>query len=392
MVSFKKIGVYLYMQTPFTFGRTVRDRSFTNREKETQKLISNFENRVNTILISPRRWGKSSLVEKAASKVEGKKIRIIMLDLFPIRNEEEFYLLFSKAVIKATSNKVEEWLATGKKFMKQISPKFSVSSESGQDFDISFDWATVKANYKELLQLPEKIAKEKNIQLVICMDEFQNIGSFDEPELFQKRLRSEWQHQQNTTYCLYGSKQHMMMELFEKQSNPFYKFGEIMYLQKIEEKNWVKYITESFDRTNKFISPELALDLARTVKCHPYYVQQLSHLTWINTVKKANAEMLKESTEELLDQNAILYHKDTEDLSSTQLNFLKALASGESALSSKDIIDRYNLGTSANVNKIKETLLKREIIDIQMGKAEFVDPAFELWFKKNILKMNLFRS
>lgn len=380
------------MQTPFAYGKTVRALHFTNRENDSKKLRSNFENGINTTLISPRRWGKSSLVEKVAGQVNSKKLVVVNMDLFPIRNEEEFYTFFSTAVIKATSNKVEVWMELAKKYLKQISPKFTVGIDPINDFEITLEWESVQKNYKEILALPEKIAKEKNIKLVICIDEFQNIGNFNEPDLFQKRLRSEWQHQQNVTYCLYGSKQHMMMQLFEKQSMPFYKFGEIMYLQKIEEKYWIRYITLAFERTKKSITAELASQIANMVKHHPYYVQQLAHLTWITTEKTATKKIIEQATDDLLNQNAILYFKDTENLSSTQLNFLKAVASNVEALSSKESINKYNLGTSANVTKIKETLLKNEIIDIQMGKVVFIDPAFELWFKKNILKQELFKK
>jgi hypothetical protein len=378
------------MQSPFTYGRTVRELNFTNRHKEIQRLKSNFENKINTTLISPRRWGKSSLVEKVAKQVNGKKFRVIVMDLLPVRNEEEFFNTFSTAVIKATSNKMEEWMALANMFMQRINPKFSLGIDPVNDFEIKLEMDEVKKNYHEILQLPEKIALEKKMNIIVCIDEFQNIGNFDDPGLFQKRLRSEWQHQQNVTYCLYGSKQHMMMQLFEKQSMPFYKFGEIMYLEKIDEKHWTTFITESFERTNKTISQSLALQIAQSVKSHPYYVQQLSHLTWINTVKKATTEIVSKAVEDLVDQNAILYFKDTEDLSDTQLNFLKAVAGEATALSSKETINRFQLGTSANVNKVKATLLKREIIDIQSGKVVFIDPAFELWFRKNILKRHIF--
>ncbi|HYG50664.1 MAG TPA: ATP-binding protein, partial [Flavobacteriales bacterium] len=367
-----------------------RNAYFTNREKDAAHLKSNFENRVNTMLISPRRWGKSSLVEKVASQVNGKKIKVIILDLFPVRTEEEFFSLFSTAIIKATSNKVEGWIENAKLFLKQMRPKFTLGLDPVQDFEIILDWDDTPKNYKDVLSLPERIAKAKNIKIVVCIDEFQNIGNFDQPLAFQKRLRSEWQHHEYTTYCLFGSKQHMLMQFFERQSMPFYKFGEIMYLPKIEEKHWIKFITGAFERTGKSIAPQLAALIANTVKLHPYYVQQLAHLTWITTSKKATIESIHAAAENLLNQNGILYYKDTEELSATQLNFLKAVASGVTELSSKDTIRKFNLGTSANVNKIKEALLKREFIDLQMGKVVFIDPAFELWIKRTILKRSLF--
>src|SRR4051812_17308574 len=125
------------MRTPFNFGRTVRQTVFTNREAETKRLASNFLNQVNTIIISPRRWGKSSLVEKVASQVRSKSVKVIIIDLFGIRTEEEFYQSLANETIKATSSKMEEWMLLGKKFLKNISPKFTVELGEKQSFDLS---------------------------------------------------------------------------------------------------------------------------------------------------------------------------------------------------------------------------------------------------------------
>lgn len=376
------------MQTPFNFGRTVKTEFFTNREQEVKKLSSNFENRINTTIISPRRWGKSSLVEKVANQVKSKTLKIARIDLFGLRTEEEFYNALATAVIKVTSTKTEEWLETGKKFLKNITPKFTVNLGEEQNFSMQLDIDAIKKYYKDLLDLPEKIAKEKNIDIVICIDEFQNISSFEYPEAIQKKLRSVWQHHERVTYCLYGSKQHMMMELFNKQHNPFYRFGELMYLPKIAEAKWVNFITRQFQKTKKEISSAQAAKISQTVKYHPYYVQQLSHLVWINTDKKVDEAILKQSTQELLDQNAILYFKEAEELNNTELNLLKAISSKETQLSSVGTIQKYKLGTSANVTKTKKNLVYKEIIDIQQGIAEFVDPVFELWFLQHIKNTN----
>jgi hypothetical protein len=150
----------------------------------------------------------------------------------------------------------------------------------------------------------------------------------------------------------------MMTELFIRQSKTFYKFGELMYLDKIATAEWVTFIVQQFEQTKKKISPELAMQIAVAVKNHSYYVQQLSHLVWIKTNKTATAEILEASITDLLDQNAILYSWDTESLTGAQFNFLKALAQGiNSLLSSKNIISQYQLGTSANVLKIKKAFI-----------------------------------
>ena len=102
--------------SPFVFGSVVSTNSFTNREKEAEKLYNNLVNGVNTIIISPRRWGKSSLVEKVIGivKKKEKNTKTLILDLFAVSNEEEFLEVFAREVIKASSGKWQEWVTIGK--------------------------------------------------------------------------------------------------------------------------------------------------------------------------------------------------------------------------------------------------------------------------------------
>lgn len=373
------------MKSPFLFGRTVSEEDFTNRVKEIQHLKANFENQVNTILISPRRWGKSSLVRKVVQKTYSRKLKIVQLDLLGIRDEDEFYKILATETIKATGNKLEEWLQACKRFFKQLSPKISLGKDPMQDFDITFEWQDLERNYKEILNLPEIIAQQKNIHIVVCVDEFQNIGTFRNPLLFQKRLRSEWQHHRHVCYCLYGSLQHMMVELFEKQSMPFYKFGDLVYLPKISRKDWVSFIVHKFSETGKIISASLADKIANAVQDHSYYVQQLSHMVWIGTGKKVTGAVVDEALDTLLEQNAILYTRDTESLAATHLSYLKALSDGiHTGLSTKASIDKYRFGTSASVTKAKRALVNKELIEERKGGSYFLDPVYALWFKKFI--------
>ena len=378
------------MESPFLYGKTVSEEAFTNRSADIARLTGNLRHHINTILISPRRWGKSSLVKKVGVDLHTRSTRIIHIDLLSIRNEEEFYKLFAAETIKATSNKLTEWIQTGKEFFKHIVPKISVGADPLNDFEISFDWKELEKNYREILNLPQQIAKKKKLHIIICIDEFQNLDNFKEPGLFQKRLRTEWQHHRDVTYCLYGSRQHMMAGLFEKQSMPFYKFGDVLYLPKIDRGDWINFIRGRFASTKKNISEELANRIAAVMEDHSYYVQQLSYLVWVSTSKTVAKETVEKALETLLEQNALLYTRDTEELTNVQHNFLKALASGiHKGLSSREVVHEYRLGTSANVLKIKKALIQKELIDDSGGNIFFLDPAYQLWFQKNILQKDI---
>ena len=121
------------------------------------------------------------------------------------------------------------------------------------------------------------------------------------------------------------------------------------------------------------------------MKCHPYFVQQLSHLVWINTQTVADPAIIAASTQELIDQNGILYFQLSENLNNSELKLLRAIHAGEKQLSSKDTIAAYRLGTSASVIKAKRTLFEREILDDTEAVPAFLDPCFELWFAQNLL-------
>lgn len=376
------------MNLPFKYGKIIDDDFFVNRTEEINYIKKNIESKINLTLISPRRWGKSSLVSKIARDIskENKEIRFCFIDLFNTRSEQEFYDYFATEVLKASFSKWEERIENAKMFFKQILPKFSFGIDPNEQFSVSFDWESIAKNPQEILDLPEIISKTKNIQLVICLDEFQNLSFFDDPLDFQKKARSAWQKHQNCSYILYGSKRHMMTELFENKSMPFYKFGEILFLSKIDNSHWQSYIQEKFKQSKKEIPKEIAGILAQKVENHSYFVQQLANAVWLETNKKCTIENIDEGLNKLLLQYELFFSKEIDSLTNLQLNILKAIAMDEKELSSKRTIKKYNLSSSASVNRSKEALVQKEIIDIFNKEIEFLDPLLKIWIKKIFTK------
>ena len=368
--------------SPFIYGTTVSIHSFTNRETESARLQSNLLNGINTTIISPRRWGKSSLVEKVISDIhiKNKKNKTILIDLFSISSEEAFLEIFAKEVIKASSPKWQEWMGSGLEFFKKLLPKLSLGIDPNTDFSLSFDWHELKKNSDEVLNLPEVIAKKKGIKFIICLDEFQNLANFKDYLNFEKKLRSCWQRHKSVTYCLFGSKRHMMTDIFNNPSKPFYRFGDIMLLQKIKTEKWISFITSSFKATGKQIDDKTAEYIPLIMKNHSWYVQQLAHYIWNLTHKKANVIELNAALKELINANSPLYQRETETISSTQINLLKAVAKKETQFTSTKVMQKYFLGTPRNVSKNKTILINNDIIHEVSQVFEFVDPAFELWF------------
>ena len=370
------------MEAPFVFGKLVEGNNFINREKETNHLKVNFESGINTILISPRRWGKSSLVNHIVEqlKTENQELRFCFIDLFNVRSEPEFYGYFATRLIQVTSTKWEEWINNGKKYISGLIPQFNFGIDPINDFKISFDWKELKKSPDDILELPQRISQEKNIRIIVCIDEFQNIANFDESVAFQRKLRSIWQKHQSVGYCLYGSKRYMLTEIFESKSMPFYKFGETVFLKKISEKYWTDYIVQQFFDTGKSISPELSGQIASLMENHPYFVQLFAKNVWLNTDVTCNLSILESTLEELLIQNSLMFQRELDNLTNKQINFLKALVDGVTQFSSKDALSTYDIGVQGIIKRIKSSLENREIIDLWGEKIEFIDPLFKLWF------------
>ena len=212
------------------------------------------------------------------------------------------------------------------------------------------------------------------------------MSEFDNPLDFQKKLRSHWQLHQNVTYCLYGSKRHMLMEVFSSPSMPFYKFGDIIFLEKIKEEEWIKFITDRFADTGKSISEDDAKSIARLCENHPYYVQQLSQQVWLRKGSTHDQNIVIQAFEDLVMQLSMLFQILTDDLTMRQLNLLSAILKEEDKLTSQQVLLDYNLGTSANVIKIKKTLHDKEIIDTIGKKISFNDPLYRYWLKNYFFK------
>ena len=371
------------MENPFFFGKAAEGAYFTDRKEDARHLTANLTHGINTILISPRRWGKTSLVKKVISDIDSPDIKIVYVDVFQCKSESGFYHAFATAVIKQTTSKLEEWVEMAKTFLSNISPKFSFGSDPLNDFSLSFEWSPEDNTALDILQLPQKIATKKGIRLVVCLDEFQQVADFSDPVTFQKKLRSVWQHQQDVTYCMFGSKRHLLENIFNDKSMPFFKFGDMIFLEKISTEEWVSYICDKFHSTGKTISPELAACICETVDNLSSYVQHLAWIIWYKSGETVTRKDVMSSIDDLLEQNKVFFQREVELLSELQLNFLRAVANGVSqGFSRKDVIRKYRLESSANVNSIKKSLLKKDLIDIDGRIVTFNDSLFKLWLKR----------
>lgn len=370
------------MRKPFVFGVAVEEEHFVGRSKEISMLENNFKYGVNTILLAPRRMGKTSLVKRVAKEIQSEEIKVIHLDIFSCRNEYDFLNMFAAAILKQTSSQMEEWMQNARDLLSRIVPQLNFSPAPAQDYSISLG-ITPKTT-EDVLNLPELIAQKKGVHLIICIDEFQQVGEFPDSLYVQKWMRSVWQHQQNVSYCLYGSKKNMMTSLFQQRSKPFYKFGTTTELGTIPVEDWIPYLCRQFKSEDRILSEDMAERICNMVELHSSYVQQFAFNVLVCTPigKSVTEEAFSQAYENLLDENTSLFQEKTESLTSYQLNFIKAILSDvHKDFGMAATRDKYNLGSHSNIARIKTALIEKELIESRSDGLYIADPVMRQWLK-----------
>lgn len=373
------------MEQPFIFGVPAEDSHFIGREKEIARLESNFNYGVNTVLMSPRRWGKTSLVKRVARSEKVEDSIIIQMDIFACRSEYDFYNTFSSAILKQSASKIEELMELARGFIERLVPKLSVSPGPGAEYSVSLGITPKTHSPEEVLSLPEIIAQRKKCKMVICIDEFQQVGEFPNSLEVQKRFRGVWQHQKHVSYCLYGSKLHMMTKLFLKKSYPFYKFGEVLNLEPIPLQTWTPYIQGRFNAFGKQISGEFVQRICETVEYQASYVQQLAYSVLLLSDKEVTEESFGMAVNDLLAQNSNVFIEQTQSLTTYQLNFLRAVMDGvSSGFGEASVRERYNLGSTSNITRLKKSMIDKELVELTPKGIILGDPVLKLWLKRVI--------
>jgi uncharacterized protein len=372
------------VKNPFKYGELIQDAAFCNRRVEIKRIHQAFKDAQSLILISPRRWGKSSLIDVAVDRYKGKH-RVAKLDCFGITSEEQFLETYLKIILKASHTQLQDFTATAKKFISAIIPYLSFSIGDNDEVKVSLQLKGNPVDLDVVLDLPQKIAREKGIRFVVCIDEFQKIHDWPTGKAMLEKLRSCWQRHPDVCYCLYGSKRHLMANLFSDSSQPFYKFGETIFLNKIEREEWTQFLVDQFQATGKTISAEVAGMIVDRTRRHSYYVQYFARLCWSEAGSVVTPQHMENAWSNLLNDHLPLFRQTAANLTTYQVNYIRAFCAGEKQFSSQRVMRDYNLGSPGNIQRIEKTLEDQEIMNFFADEQELAEPYFEPLFRRYFL-------
>ena len=376
------------MENPFIFGEIVKQRHFVDREKELQNLIRDLADGQKLFLLSPRRFGKSSLVSLALLKLEKRHIRTVNITVSSYANYEQFLEKFAERVLRAAGpwDRVKGLVG---RFIQRVQPTITFNPLNGET-SISFSrfaGADPSVLAADVFAMPAEMAKNGGFRMAICLDEFQQIELFGGPAV-ENVLRNEVQRQRNIGYVFSGSQPSLMEEILSA-GRPFHKAGPTIFLDKIPAEAWREFIKIQFRNRRRKISGEALNRLVDAADLIPYDVQRIAHELWDYAELRNKAALDVPDVDavigELVRGQAEYFERLWEQLTSRQRAVLQALSQqGPADLHSQAGREQYRLGPASTVQKALQALDSQDIIDRYHGDYFFVDPLFANWIRRNI--------
>ena len=376
------------MENPFVFGEIVKQRHFVDREKELQNLIRDLADGQKLFLLSPRRFGKSSLVSLALLKLEKRHIRTVNITVSSYANYEQFLEKFAERVLRAAGpwDRVKGLVG---RFIQRVQPTITFNPLNGET-SISFSrfaGADPSVLAADVFAMPAEMAKNGGFRMAICLDEFQQIELFGGPAV-ENVLRNEVQRQRNIGYVFSGSQPSLMEEILSA-GRPFHKAGPTIFLDKIAAEAWHEFIKIQFRNRRRKISEEALNRLVDAADLIPYDVQRIAHELWDYAELRNKAALDVPDVDavvgELVRGQAEYFERLWEQLTSRQRAVLQALSQqGPADLHSQAGREQYRLGPASTVQKALQALDSQDIIDRYHGDYFFVDPLFANWIRRNI--------
>ena len=349
------------MENPFKFGTIVEEDYFTDRVEEVAYIVQFVRSANHLVIISPRRFGKSSVVTKAV-KLSGRKY--ITVNLQQATSVSDLSAKLLKEFFKVHPMERVRHLLTH----FRVIPMISTNPVTGS-IDVSFQPGVDGTMLiEDVLTLIEKAHSEQD-RMIVVLDEFQDIC--DLAPKFDKQLRSIMQQQKHINYILLGSQESMMSEIFEDKKSPFYHFGELMRLTKLPREDFHQYLTERLSSSFAENNDELANKILDYTSCHPYYTQQLAANVWqIGMLQPETPDPVRKAIDNIVTTHSLDYERLWMNFKRTNKWILQRLASTKPLQSGE-----YR--TSTIYSALKR--MQKDGYVIYSDRYELEDPFFREW-------------
>jgi hypothetical protein len=375
---------------PFRFGALALDEAFADREGEVTELAGDIRNGQDVVVFAPRRWGKSSLVWRAARELAADRVLVAQVDLMATPSKESLAAALAGSIyenIASTLERARERALAPFRGLR-IQPTISVNPEDGS-FSFSFEVGRgdpdVDATLERLLELPAELGGARGRRAALVIDEFQEIVEID-PGL-PKLLRAVFQRQPEVAHVYLGSKRHVMERIFNDANEPFWRSAKTIELGPIPAEPFAAFIAERFHATGRSVDKATLGEALALTGGHPYATQELCYFLWERTPAKevATPERLREAVEAVLRSEHAHFSLLWESASAVQKLVLGALAQEPGRPFTAAYRSRHDLPPATNVQKALRALTQRELVAGEGGAYRIVEPFLAEWVRGRVV-------
>jgi uncharacterized protein len=378
------------MENPFVYGEVVPAAAFVDRVDELDRLVRDLTSGQKVFLISPRRYGKSSLIRQALRAASRSGALTAEITVSSYSSYLAFLEGYTRALLTMQTGweKARTWLRDA---IGAARPEVRLEADSSGVMGIAVKFPTVRTDRDisrlaaDVFALPGRLSTLRARNLIIALDEFQAINGFNGGSV-EHTIRGAVQHQRSVGYVFAGSEPSLMERMLGPK-RPFYKAGPVMRLEKIPPELFAPFIESRFSKTG--IKPESGVgmaivDLAGNM---PYDVQRLAHESWDDVraagKRRIAVDDLHHTLHRLLAEQETMFEAVWQRLTLAQRATLRAvvLAEGRELLSA-DLRVRYRLGGSSTVQAALQALIREDIISRDAGRYLVVDSLMREWIAR----------
>ena len=369
------------INNPFVVGKYLSDKYFCDREKDTEFLKKQIVNGRNVALISPRRIGKSGLIQHFFNQPDIKDAyHVFYVDIYATTSLGEFVYTLGKEIYEQLKPQSTVWKEKFFQIVSSFRVGFKLDTLTGlPGLDIGL--GDIQIPQTTLDEIFAYIA-ESDKPCIIAIDEFQQIGEYAEKNV-EALLRTKIQQCQKAQFIFSGSKRHTMTNMFNSPAKPFYQSAISMGLEAIPVNTYTDFAVRLFEEYGKHVDKEVIEYVWTKYDGYTWFVQMVMNELFSLTTPDEVCTMDKV---DLALQNVILSQENSyrtllSNMPPRQKMVLQAIAKEGVAcnVTSAKFVKRYNLGSASSVQSAIKLLLKNDLVTHEDGCYRVYDYFFSEW-------------
>lgn len=384
------------MESAFIYNKYVTGKNFVGRRTETGILGNLLEQGENVAIYEPPKTGKHSLIEQTFfnMKIATRKFSCARCTLLNTRTIADVMLRLGSATLKAFFNNGEDLSRAVSDYLQGTHFVFDPQVFSASGAALSLGWDIDGQDIRAVFELPYRLASDKSQKTFVMLDEFQNIMLTEDGEGVCKILDDVFraaspEQRQWCSYLLVGSRLNAMKDIFEVRKL-FYRHVEHLPIAPMESREIIDHTVRGFLSSGKVMDRDLMMGACKLFRNNIWYVSHFSAICDSLSKGYMTESVLVEALDTLISIHEPRFQAIVSDLTTFQVCLLRAIIDGYTKFSSTEVIKKYNLSSSANVRRLKDALIKKEVVTFnEQEEPQIIDPLFEYWLRKHFFEIVL---